>query len=272
MKSDASTNNLTKYLSEIGKYEILNGNEFSELFKKYREGSTFAKNKLINHNLRLVVSLAMKYPYRDENIDDFISEGNLGLIRAIEKFDPDLGFAFSTYAERWIRYRIEHFISGNSKIVHVPTNVLKAARKVEKAQRTLGPSGTEMDDIAKIIGESAEHVSQMLLLNQNPIQIDAPVNDDSSITVGDSLAQDSKGLFDEVNDTKTGQWLMSNVVKLPEKQKEAIINYFGFGHSQEMSMVDIGRDMGLSRQRIRQLIEDGTVNLRDMAQKEHVSF
>lgn len=271
-----SSSMLREYMNKLMNAEFLTKEQLNQLFERYKAGDVDAKNKILECNLRYVVKLAYKYTTDQELILDLISEGNMGMMRALDKYDPTLGFAFLTYADKWIRFYIETFIASNSKPVNIPAQTMRLARKVYKAQEAiLATKGSASSaEIAEMIGEEENVVKMMLSINQSSVYMDSCINsdDEAGATFGDFIADESEDPSATSESESTRAWIISKLSELPEQTKNAIIEHFGLEGKDEKTFAEIGRENSLSRERIRQLVTFGLKRLKDMAEGEGIDL
>ncbi len=188
------------YLNEIGANPLLTPDEELSLSRRVREGDFAARQIMIERNLRLVVNIAKHYLNRGMPLLDLVEEGNLGLIHALEKFDPERGFRFSTYATWWIRQNIERAIMNQSRTIRLPVHVVKELNQVLRAMRNLESRGGGeccAEDIAQLLAKPVEDVRHILSLNEHTASLDAPLDIDPSLSIGESLADDNQRGPDE---------------------------------------------------------------------------
>ena len=275
MNKETSDSSLTSYIKSIGKIKILSHDEIIELSKSYSKGSIEAKNKLIKHNLRLVINIATKYKVIESSITmDLIQEGNEGLIRAVEKFDWKMGFQFSTYATNWIRYRVELFINKNRKIVSVPLHTIKLVNKVSKNIDKMKENGIKInpENIAKNIGmenELSKIRAAMDLMNYD-LSTNMPMNDDGC-EFGD-LISDESSIGESIESNQASNWINIALENLSHSQKEIICMFYGLCGYQEMNRSQIATFVGLSRERVRQIVNSVNQKLNEIAASKETSF
>ena len=259
------------YLNEIGAKPLLTPTEEQEWSRRAKAGEFAARQKMIEHNLRLVVNIAKHYLNRGIPLLDLVEEGNLGLIHALEKFDPERGFRFSTYATWWIRQSIERAIMNQSRTIRLPVHVVKeinvvlrAIRHLEAARGYTHSRENRLEEVAHLLGRPVDEVRHMLHLNEHVGSLDTPLDIDPNHTVGDSVADDSAaadpvGLLQEseLNDLVL-QW----VDQLPEKQRQVVERRYGLKGAEVATLETIAADLGLTRERVRQIQGEALNQLR----------
>ena len=256
---------LDKYLQEIGKEELITVEEEVELAQRIRKGDQEALEKLTKANLRFVVSVAKQYQNQGLSLPDLINEGNLGLIKAAEKFDETRGFKFISYAVWWIRQSILQALAEQSRIVRLPLNQVGSLNKINKAfarfeqenERTPSP-----EELAKALELPKEKISDTLRVAGRHVSVDAPFADGEDNSLLDVLVNtDSpnadRGLINESLSTEVERALST----LTDREKDIIKYFFGIG-CQEMTLEEIGEKFGLTRERVRQIKEKAIRRLR----------
>ena len=263
------------YLHEIGSSSLLTGDEEKSLSRAMRAGDFASRQRLIESNLRLVVSIARRYQHRGLPLDDLIEEGNLGLIHAIEKFDPERGFRLSTYATWWIRQSVERAIMNQSRTVRLPIYVVKELNLVLRAMRQLEQgggvapnAGSEADAIARLLDRPSDEVRDLLLLNERPASLDAPPGIDPDMSVGDSIADEHAG-DPESNyaqhevELRVGEW----VGRLNERQRYVVEARYGLNGRDVATLEAVADELGLTRERVRQIQIEALMALRKMIRR-----
>ncbi len=256
------------YLSEIGASPLLTAEEEVKYGRLALQGDEVARQRMIESNLRLVVKVARRYVNRGMAFSDLIEEGNLGLIRAVEKFDPERGFRFSTYATWWIRQTIERAIMNQTRTVRLPVHIVKEMNIYLRATRELTQknNGIEptLEEIATHVGRPVEDVERILTLHDKATtSIDTPIGQDGDRTLIDTIADENtldpeQLRVDEDIASHLETWLM----QLDEKYREIIARRFGMlGYNRE-TLEEIGKAIGLTRERVRQLQVEGLRKLR----------
>lgn len=256
--TNRDSQSLEKYLQEIGKVELISADEEVELAIKIKEGDQRALEKLTKANLRFVVSVAKQYQNQGLSLSDLINEGNLGLIKAAERFDETRGFKFISYAVWWIRQSILQALAEQSRIVRLPLNKVGSLNKINKALSKLEqeferePTASEIADVVEL---TKQEVESTLSSSARHMSVDAPFKDGESSSLLDVLHNTKIGSTDKMLAYKES--LTKDVARslnsLTDRQKEVIQLYFGVGVAHSMSLEDIGVRFGLTRERVRQI-------------------
>ena len=255
---------LTLFMNDIGRHKLLTAAEEVELAKRIERGDAQAKERMINSNLRLVVSIAKRYQGHDVPLGDLIQEGMIGLNRAAEKFDWRKGFKFSTYATWWIRQACQRAISSQSRTIRVPTHVFERRGKLARVRRRLeAETGREPtnEELAKAAAMPLHHVEEALGAAEASVSLNRPVGDDGDGELGDLFADpDASDPADAATESLHRQAVRAAVRRLPEQQQRIVGARFGF-EGEPQSLEAIGRELGISRERVRQLERDAFARL-----------
>ena len=263
------------YLNEIGANPLLTAEEELALSRKVREGNFAARQKMIERNLRLVVNIAKHYLNRGIPLLDLVEEGNLGLIHALEKFDPERGFRFSTYATWWIRQNIERAIMNQSRTIRLPVHVVKELNQVLRCQRQLEAASngdTSIEDVARRLDRSVADVRAILALNEHTASLDAPLDIDPSLSIGESLADDSADTPDvQIHDLEVGNLVRDWINQLNEKQRMVIRHRYGIDECEVQTLEELADSLELTRERVRQIQLEALGQLRRIIKRRGVS-
>ncbi|MCB1694694.1 MAG: RNA polymerase sigma factor RpoS [Halioglobus sp.] len=263
------------YLNEIGYSPLLTADEEKHFSRLALQGDASARRRMIESNLRLVVKISRRYINRGLTLLDLIEEGNLGLIRAVEKFDPERGFRFSTYATWWIRQTIERGIMNQTRTIRLPIHVVKELNVYLRAARELTQQldhEPSAEEIADMLDKPAADVKRMLGLNERVTSMDVPVGPDSDRSVVDTIADThesdpSQLLQDSDIRESIAEWLD----ELPEKQREVLSRRFGLRGYESSTLEEVGREIGLTRERVRQIQVEALRRLRNIMESNGLS-
>jgi RNA polymerase nonessential primary-like sigma factor len=264
------------YLNEIGSSKLLTAEEEVFFARRAQRGDNAARQRMIVSNLRLVVKIARRYLNRGLPLLDLIEEGNLGLIRAVEKFDPERGFRFSTYATWWIRQTIERAIMNQTRTVRLPIHVVKEINVYLKAARRLAQRldhEPTSEDIADLLDKPIWEVKRMLGLNEHITSVDTPYGKDADKPLVDMLQDEgahdpADTIQDQDIQTNLDHWLS----KLNEKQREVVERRFGLHGYDHSTLEHVAQELGVTRERVRQIQMDALRRLRDVLEKEGFSL
>ncbi len=263
---------LKSYLREVRRSTLLTFKQEQQLGKQVMAGDEHARQQMIESNLRLVISIGKRYLHRGFPFSDIVEEGNLGLIKAVEKFNYKRGFRFSTYASWWIRQYIERAIINQGKLVRLPVHVVERLNRylnrVEQLVQELGREPRAAEVAAKM-KTSEEEVLDLKQLVRTTCSLDSPLNDHTDTFLRDVI-EDPVGLLpDETADgVRRRTELMAWVRELPEKEQTVIVSRFGLDGDEAKTLEEIGRSMGLTRERVRQIEMTALVRLRNIIERK----
>lgn len=264
------------YLGEIGFSPLLTAEEEVYFARRSLKGCEASRKRMIVSNLRLVVKIARRYNNRGLALLDLIEEGNLGLIRAVEKFDPERGFRFSTYATWWIRQTIERAIMNQTRTIRLPIHVVKELNVYLRASRELSQKldhEPTAEEIAAALDKPVEDVTKMLRLNERITSVDTPIGGENDKALLDIIADEKEFSPEESlqdSDIKTNivAWLQ----ELNPKQREVLARRFGLMGYEPSTLEDVGAEIGLTRERVRQIQVEALRRLRDMLGHQGLSL
>ena len=252
-----TTDSLQLFLNEAGRYPLLTAAEEVELAKLIERGDKTAKDRMVNSNLRLVVSIAKKYQGHGLPLIDLIQEGIIGLIRAVEKFDWRRGFKFSTYATWWIRQAVQRGVANKSRTIRIPVHIVEREQKMARAERDLiaqlerPPTDEEVAERTKL---DLKHVREVRTAARTVASLDKTVGDDSDTPFGDLVARDAGNVEEEVAVALGDDALHRAVLTLPAREQDVIRMRYGLDAERDpKSLEEIGRRMGITRERVRQI-------------------
>jgi len=263
------------YLNEIGYSPLLSADEEKYYSRLARSGDDAGRRRMIESNLRLVVKISRRYINRGLTLLDLIEEGNLGLIRAVEKFDPERGFRFSTYATWWIRQTIERAIMNQTRTIRLPIHVVKELNVYLRAARELTQKldhEPSAEEIADMLDKPAADVKRLLKLNERVTSVDTPVGPESDKSVVDTIADarvcdPSQLLQDRDIKDSIADWLE----ELSDKQREVVSRRFGLRGYESSTLEEVGREIGLTRERVRQIQVEALKRLRSIMETQGLS-
>lgn len=264
------------YLSEIGFSPLLSAEEEVFFARKALRGCEASRKRMIESNLRLVVKIARRYNNRGLALLDLIEEGNLGLIRAVEKFDPERGFRFSTYATWWIRQTIERAIMNQTRTIRLPIHVVKELNVYLRAARELAQKldhEPTAEEIATTLDKPVDEVSRMLRLNERISSVDTPIGGDTDKALLDIIADEKSGGPEvRLQDMDIRESIVTWLDELNPKQREVLARRFGLLGYEPATLEDVGREIGLTRERVRQIQVEALRRLRDLLHHQGLSI
>lgn len=264
------------YLKEIGYYTLLTPEEEIEYARRAQQGDEKARNRMIESNLRLVVKIARRYMNRGLAMLDLIEEGNLGLIRAVAKFDPEKGFRFSTYATWWIRQTIDRAIMNQTRTIRLPIHVIKEINHCLRAFRTLSQTldhEPTSEEVARTLDKTTGEIEKMLGLNERITSVDTPRTEDFDKSLLDTIADEQNPdpmlvLQEEDLLKHIDLWLS----QLNEKQRIVVEKRFGIGGGEIATLEEVGAEIGITRERVRQIQIEALKKLRELLEREGFSI
>ncbi|NDV91458.1 RNA polymerase sigma factor RpoS [Alteromonas sp. 345S023] len=264
------------YLGEIGFSPLLSAEEEVYFARRALKGCEASRKRMIVSNLRLVVKIARRYNNRGLALLDLIEEGNLGLIRAVEKFDPERGFRFSTYATWWIRQTIERAIMNQTRTIRLPIHVVKELNIYLRAARELSQKldhEPTAEEIALALDKPVEDVTKMLRLNERIASVDTPIGGENDKALLDILADEKEyGPEENLQDSDIKTNIVSWLQELNPKQREVLARRFGLMGYEPSTLEDVGSEIGLTRERVRQIQVEALRRLRDMLGHQGLSL
>ena len=265
---------LSVYLREINRIPLLSYDEEYELALKAKAGDKAARDRIINANLRFVVSVAKKFRGNGLPLSDLIDEGNIGLITALDKFEPEKGYHFISYAVWWIRQSIMKAISEKSRAVRLPLNRSNELIQIQKAQKSLmhemEKTAPTAEEIADLTGLDRKLVDDLLSISQDIVSFDSPVkkDDESDSTFGDFIEDEADGPETQVIDSSLKDEVQGILSVLTDKERAIIIKRFGLDGCEPKSLKEIGEGYGLTKERIRQIEKRALEKLRNASEKK----
>src|SRR6058998_3580041 len=263
---------LNRYLQEIGQFPLLTPEQEVEFAKKIKRGDTAARERMINANLRLVVTIARDYANLGLPLLDLISEGNIGLTKAVERFDPTKGAKLSTYAMWWIKQSIKRALANQSKTIRVPVHLADKLAKMRRLSLQmsdeLGREPTD-EELGEEIGIASEKVARLKSVGIRPASLDAPLADDDSTEFGEMVGDDdAQTPFELLRDKNLRGEVDGLIEVLDPREKKIISQRFGLDGGKPKTLEDVGKDFGITRERIRQLQNIALAKLRRALSKK----
>ncbi|WP_036772721.1 RNA polymerase sigma factor RpoS [Photorhabdus australis] len=264
------------YLGEIGFSPLLTAEEEVFFARRALCGDVLARRRMIESNLRLVVKISRRYSNRGLALLDLIEEGNLGLIRAVEKFDPERGFRFSTYATWWIRQTIERAIMNQTRTIRLPIHIVKELNVYLRTARELAHKldhEPSPEEIAEQLDKPVDDVSRMLRLNERIISVDTPISSDSDKALLDVLSDENEtGPEGTTQEDDMKKSIVKWLFELNSKQREVLARRFGLLGYEAETLEDVGKEIGLTRERVRQIQVEGLRRLKDIMQTQGLNI
>ena len=253
----ASTDPIREYLKEIGSIPLLTQEQEQELAKRKAEGDTLAGQKLVEANLRLVGSIAKRYTGRGMSFLDLVQEGNIGLMKAVEKFDYAKGYRLSTYATWWVKQSVTRALADQSRTIRLPVHMVEAVNRVRRAQRALAvrlgrePSNEE---IGKEVGMSEKRVTELMQSSGDTVSLETPVGDEDGSNLGDFVADDANASTEEKAESVFLREEIEQMLQgLNPREREVIVLRFGLETGHPMTLEEVGKRFKVTRERIRQI-------------------
>ncbi len=272
-----SSDTLTLYLRDVRRTELFTAEQEFETATRARAGDFEARQSMIEHNLRLVVSIAKGYLGRGVPLSDLIEEGNLGLMHAIDKFEPERGFRFSTYATWWIRQSVERAVMNQGRVIRLPVHVVRELQQVLRARRTLendpafqaaragiGGDGVRVEDVAALLGRNVQEVADLLAMAEAPRSLDAALDrseDEHTLadSLADELAADPTGV---AQNHEVERLLTTWIDTLSQREKEVLEGRFGLKDREPETLEVLSERLGLTRERVRQIQNEALLKLK----------
>ena len=271
--TNRESQSIEKYLQEIGKEDLITAEEEVELAKRIKQGDQEALEKLVRANLRFVVSVAKQYQNNSLSLNDLINEGNVGLVKAAQKFDETRGFKFISYAVWWIRQSIMQALAEQSRLVRLPLNKVGSLSKINQAFAELEQKYEREptpEELAELLEIEADEIENTLMVSSKHVSVDAPFTEGESNSLLDVLEDnetqktDSSMVYSHSLSVETERTLAT----LTERERDVVKLYFGIGVAHPRSLEDIGETFGLTRERVRQIKDQAINKLRNTTRSE----
>jgi RNA polymerase nonessential primary-like sigma factor len=274
-ETDALSDATQLYLHQIGLNRLFTPAEELHFARRAVAGDFSARQKMIEHNLRLVVNVAKAYLNRGMPLLDLVEEGNLGLMHALDKFDPERGFRFSTYATWWIRQNIERAIMNQSRTIRLPVHVIKELNTVLRAKRHLEANAEReptAEDIAHLVGKDTDEVLRLLSRSEHTASLDAPLDVDPMLSIGESIADESSISPELQLHASEIEWLVREwLAQLNDKQRAVIERRFGLNGGELLTLQELASRLMLTRERVRQIQLEALAQLRRILRRRGLS-
>ena len=265
---------IREYLKEIGSIALLTPEEESDLARRKSEGDVEAGRKLVEANLRLVVSIAKRYTGRGMSFLDLVQEGNLGLMKAVEKFDYAKGYRLSTYATWWVKQSITRSLADQSRTIRLPVHMVEAVNKIRRAQRSLSVKlGREpsMEEVAEEVNMSGKRVAELIQASGDTVSLETPVGDEEGSNLGDFVADDANASTeDKAESFLLREEIDSMLQGLNPREREVIILRFGLETGHPLTLEEVGKRFNVTRERIRQIETAALRKLRNPSKSKKI--
>ena len=270
----ASTDPIREYLKEIGSIPLLTQEQEQDLAKRKSEGDAEAGKKLVEANLRLVVSIAKRYTGRGMSFLDLVQEGNIGLMKAVEKFDYTKGYRLSTYATWWVKQSVTRALADQSRTIRLPLQMVEAVNRIRKAQRALAVKlGREPsnEEIGKEVGMSEKRVTELMQSSGDTVSLETPVGDEDGSNLGDFVADDSNASTEEKAESVFLREEIEQMLQgLNPREREVIILRFGLESGHPLTLEEVGKRFKVTRERIRQIETAALRKLRNPSRSKKI--
>lgn len=270
----ASTDPIREYLKEIGSIPLLTQEQEQDLAKRKSEGDAEAGKKLVEANLRLVVSIAKRYTGRGMSFLDLVQEGNIGLMKAVEKFDYTKGYRLSTYATWWVKQSVTRALADQSRTIRLPVHMVEAVNRIRKAQRALAVKlGREPsnEEIGKEVGMSEKRLTELMQSSGDTVSLETPVGDEDGSNLGDFVADDSNASTEEKAESVFLREEIEQMLQgLNPREREVIILRFGLESGHPLTLEEVGKRFKVTRERIRQIETAALRKLRNPSRSKKI--